>query len=588
MKDFFKYVLATVVGIFLTSIIMFAFGAMSIVGMIASGEATKSIDPNSVLVLKLDGIMSEQSEDNFMNKINGIEGLSFENTMQAIQRAAANDDVAGIYIEAGQFGADIAQVEELHAELKKFRNTGKWIIAYGEEYNTLSYYLASTANKVYMNPQGTVNWIGLGGEAMYIKNTLAKFGIKYVPVKVGKYKSAVERYTADEMSAADREQTERYLHGWWNTIVKAVSENRHISTSKLNKYADDMITLGDPKQFVETKMVDKLLYTDEVKPAVKKFMKLDEDDDINQISVDDILNTKIKEDGDKVAVYYAFGNIIDEETPQGIFAGTTNIVAKRVCQDLQEIADNDKIKAVVLRINSGGGSAYASEQIWHQVKKLREKKPVVVSMSGAAASGGYYISAPANYIIADNTTITGSIGIYGLYRDMSELYTKKLGISFSQIGTNRNSVLGSQEYGFTPEQFTALQNNVNRGYELFKKRVAEGRKMTLAQVENIAQGRVWLGKDAKEIGLVDEIGGLNRAIAKAASLAKCKEYYAQTWGEAPSLLEQLLNQSTGIDTYLDAKLKNTLGALYEPVMMMNEYEQMDKVQARMPYIINIK
>lgn len=588
MKDFFKYVLATVVGIFLTSIIMFAFGAMSIVGMIASGEATKSIDPNSVLVLKLDGIMSEQSEDNFMNKINGIEGLSFENTMQAIQRAAANDDVAGIYIEAGQFGADIAQVEELHAELKKFRNTGKWIIAYGEEYNTLSYYLASTANKVYMNPQGTVNWIGLGGEAMYIKNTLAKFGIKYVPVKVGKYKSAVERYTADEMSAADREQTERYLHGWWNTIVKAVSENRHISTAKLNKYADDMITLGDPKQFVETKMVDKLLYTDEVKPAVKKFMKLDEDDDINQISVDDILNTKIKEDGDKVAVYYAFGNIIDEETPQGIFAGTTNIVAKRVCQDLQEIADNDKIKAVVLRINSGGGSAYASEQIWHQVKKLREKKPVVVSMSGAAASGGYYISAPANYIIADNTTITGSIGIYGLYRDMSELYTKKLGISFSQIGTNRNSVLGSQEYGFTPEQFTALQNNVNRGYELFKKRVAEGRKMTLAQVENIAQGRVWLGKDAKEIGLVDEIGGLNRAIAKAASLAKCKEYYAQTWGEAPSLLEQLLNQSTGIDTYLDAKLKNTLGALYEPVMMMNEYEQMDKVQARMPYIISIK
>ena len=588
MKDFFKYVLATVVGIFLTSIIMFAFGAMSIVGMIASGEATKSIDPNSVLVLKLDGIMSEQSEDNFMNKINGIEGLSFENTMQAIQRAAANDDVAGIYIDAGQFGADLAQVEELHAELKKFRNTGKWIIAYGEEYNILSYYLASTANKVYMNPQGTVNWIGLGGEAMYIKNTLAKFGIKYVPVKVGKYKSAVERYTADEMSAADREQTERYLHGWWNTIVKAVSENRHISTSKLNKYADDMITLGDPKQFVETKMVDKLLYTDEVKPAVKKFMKLDEDDDINQISVDDILNTKIKEDGDKVAVYYAFGNIIDEETPQGIFAGTTNIVAKRVCQDLQEIADNDKIKAVVLRINSGGGSAYASEQIWHQVKKLREKKPVVVSMSGAAASGGYYISAPANYIIADNTTITGSIGIYGLYRDMSELYTKKLGISFSQIGTNRNSVLGSQEYGFTPEQFTALQNNVNRGYELFKKRVAEGRKMTLAQVENIAQGRVWLGKDAKEIGLVDEIGGLNRAIAKAASLAKCKEYYAQTWGEAPSLLEQLLNQSTGIDTYLDAKLKNTLGALYEPVMMMNEYEQMDKVQARMPYIINIK
>ena len=587
MKDFFKYVLATVVGLVLTSIIMFAFGAMSIVGMIASGEATKSIDHNSVLVLKLDGMMSEQSEDNFMNKINGIEGLSFENTMQAIQRAAANEDVAGIYIEAGQFGADLAQAEELHAELEKFRKTGKWIIAYGEDYNVLSYYLASTANKVYMNPQGTINWIGLGGEAMYIKNTLAKFGIKYVPVKVGKYKSAVERYTADEMSAADREQTERYLKGWWNTIVKGVSANRHISAADLNKYADDMIALGEPKQFVSTKMVDKLLYTDEVKPAVKKFMNLDEDDDINQISVDDILNTKIQEDGDEIAVYYAFGNIVNETSTEGMFNGTY-IAAKDVCRDLQEIADDDHIKAVVLRINSGGGSAYASEQIWHQVKKLREKKPVVVSMSGAAASGGYYISAPANYIIADNTTITGSIGIYGLYQDMSELYTKKLGINFSQVGTNRNSVLGSQEYGFTPEQFTALQNNVNRGYELFKSRVAEGRKLTAAQVENIAQGRVWLGEDAKKIGLVDEIGGLNRAIAKAASLAKCKEYYAETWGETPSLLEQLLANSTDMDTYLDTKLKNTLGALYEPVMMMNEYEQMDKVQARMPYIIRIK
>lgn len=587
MKDFFKYVLATVVGLVLTSIIMFALGAMSIVGMIASGEATKSIDHNSVLVLKLDGIMSEQSEDNFMNKINGIEGLSFENTMQAIQRAAANEDVAGIYIEAGQFGADLAQAEELHSELEKFRKTGKWIIAYGEDYNVLSYYLASTANKVYMNPQGTVNWIGLGGEAMYIKNTLAKFGIKYVPVKVGKYKSAVERYTADEMSAADREQTERYLKGWWNTIVKGVSANRHISAADLNKYADDMIALDEPKQFVSTKMVDKLLYTDEVKPAVKKFMNLDEDADINQISVDDILNTKIQEDGDEIAVYYAFGNIVNETSTEGMFNGTY-IAAKDVCRDLQEIADDDHIKAVVLRINSGGGSAYASEQIWHQVKKLREKKPVVVSMSGAAASGGYYISAPANYIIADNTTITGSIGIYGLYRDMSELYTKKLGINFSQVGTNRNSVLGSQEYGFTPEQFTALQNNVNRGYELFKSRVAEGRKLTAAQVENIAQGRVWLGEDAKKIGLVDEIGGLNRAIAKAASLAKCKEYYAETWGETPSLLEQLLANSTDMDTYLDTKLKNTLGALYEPVMMMNEYEQMDKVQARMPYIIRIK
>ena len=588
MKDFFKNVFATMLGLFLFGIVMSFMGFMCLIGIIASSSSTTKIEDNSVLVLKLDGSMTEQEEENMMNSLQGISSLSFEGTMKAIKKAKNDDKVAGIYLEAGQFGADLAQAEEIEKALLDFRKSGKWIIAYGENYSTLGYYLASTANKIYLNKDGMIEWSGIGGEKVYYKNLLAKVGIKFVTTKVGKYKSAVEQLTADNISDADREQTQRYLDGWWNTILATVAKNRSLNKDSLNAYADRVITLEAPENMQKYKLVDGLIYNDQIADIVRKQLGIDKEDDINKLTVDDINADDTPVTGEHIAVYYAYGDIVDKASPQSIFQDDRQIVGNDMCKDLEDLAKDDDVKAVVIRVNSGGGSAYASEQIWHQISELKKVKPVVVSMSGAAASGGYYLSSNANWIVADPTTITGSIGIFGLFLDRSELYTKKLGINYAEVKTNRNSVFGASGHPFTPEQLSLLQNNVNRGYMLFKKRVAEGRKMTMEQVENIAQGRVWLGQDAIKLKLVDQLGGLDDAIAKAAKLAKMNDYETASYPSPLSTWEQLLGSYVGGDDLLNGKMQAYLGEFYEPFKIINDAKHMDKVQARIPYIINIK
>jgi len=588
MKDFFKNVFATMLGLFLFGIVMSFMGLMCLIGIIASSSSTTKIEDNSVLVLKLDGSMTEQEEENMMNSLQGISSLSFEGTMKAIKKAKNDDKVAGIYLEAGQFGADLAQAEEIEKALLDFRKSGKWIIAYGENYSTLGYYLASTANKIYLNKDGMIEWSGIGGEKVYYKNLLAKVGIKFVTTKVGKYKSAVEQLTADNISDADREQTQRYLDGWWNTILATVAKNRSLNKDSLNAYADRVITLEAPENMQKYKLVDGLIYNDQIADIVRKQLGIDKEDDINKLTVDDINADDTPVTGEHIAVYYAYGDIVDKASPQSIFQDDCQIVGNDMCKDLEDLAKDDDVKAVVIRVNSGGGSAYASEQIWHQISELKKVKPVVVSMSGAAASGGYYLSSNANWIVADPTTITGSIGIFGLFLDRSELYTKKLGINYAEVKTNRNSVFGASGHPFTPEQLSLLQNNVNRGYMLFKKRVAEGRKMTMEQVENIAQGRVWLGQDAIKLKLVDQLGGLDDAIAKAAKLAKMNDYETASYPSPLSTWEQLLGSYVGGDDLLNSKMQAYLGEFYEPFKIINDAKHMDKVQARMPYIIKIK
>ena len=588
MKDFFKNVFATMLGLFLFGIVMSFMGLMCLIGIIASSSSTTKIEDNSVLVLKLDGSMTEQEEENMMNSLQGISSLSFEGTMKAIKKAKNDDKVAGIYLEAGQFGADLAQAEEIEKALLDFRKSGKWIIAYGENYSTLGYYLASTANKIYLNKDGMIEWSGMGGEKVYYKNLLAKVGIKFVTTKVGKYKSAVEQLTADNISDADREQTQRYLDGWWNTILATVAKNRSLNKDSLNAYADRVITLEAPENMQKYKLVDGLIYNDQIADIVRKQLGIDKEDDINKLTVDDINADDTPVTGEHIAVYYAYGDIVDKASPQSIFQDDRQIVGNDMCKDLEDLAKDDDVKAVVIRVNSGGGSAYASEQIWHQISELKKVKPVVVSMSGAAASGGYYLSSNANWIVADPTTITGSIGIFGLFLDRSELYTKKLGINYAEVKTNRNSVFGASGHPFTPEQLSLLQNNVNRGYMLFKKRVAEGRKMTMEQVENIAQGRVWLGQDAIKLKLVDQLGGLDDAIAKAAKLAKMNDYETASYPSPLSTWEQLLGSYVGGDDLLNSKMQAYLGEFYEPFKIINDAKHMDKVQARMPYIIKIK
>ena len=587
MKDFFKHVFATMVGLFLFGFLMTVLGFISLVGILAASGGSNEIKDNSVLVLNLDGVLTERTEDNFLYKLNGIDGMSFEAYQRAIRNATDNDKIKGIFIQANSFGAEMAHLEELHQSLADFKKAGKWIIAYGEGMSQASYYLASLADKIYLNPAGELNWMGLGGETQYVKHMLAKVGIRAVPVKVGKYKSAVEYYTEDKMSDANREQTERYLNGWWNKIVTDVAASRKISKDSLNAYADRLITLEDPQQLVKAGMVDGLIYNDQTKGVVAKMLGLDKDDDINQVAVNDLQEEPVDGLRSQIAVYTAVGEIVDNASPQSLFQGNSQIVGDDFCKDMRDLADDENVKAVVLRINSGGGSAYASEQMWHQIMELKKKKPVVVSMSGAAASGGYYISSAANYIVADANTITGSIGIFGILKDHSKLYTQLLGMKFDEVKTNRNSVMGAQGHFLTDEQFNMVQRSVERGYWLFKKRVAEGRRMTMDQVEAIAQGHVYLGSDALRIRLVDALGNLDTAVKKAAQLAKLDDYSVARHPEEQGLLEQLLDMDDSMDSYLNGKLRLLLGDMYEPLKMKHDLEAMDRVQARLPFFVSL-
>ena len=591
MKDFIKNVGATIVGIFLFGIIIGIFGVMSLVGMVASGQATKNVKENSVLVLKLQGDLQEQAQDDVFGQLTGntFNSLGMDAISSAIKKAKVNKDIKGIYLETGILNADVAQLQELRDQLVNFKKSGKWIVAYSDNYTQGCYYLATAADKVYINPEGSINWHGIGSQPMFVKDLLAKFGVKMQVIKVGKYKSATEMFTEEKMSEANREQTQRYIQSLWDNMCKDVSKSRNISTAKLNDLADNGIFVANGKMLLAEKMVDGIRYADEMKAEVKKLLKLDADQKINQLSIADMAT--IKEEGndgdDEIAVYYAYGDIVDSPAAGSLFSNSHAIVGNDVCKDLEELANDDNVKAVVIRINSGGGSAYASEQMWHQIDLLKKKKPVVISMGGMAASGGYYMSCNADYIFAEPTTLTGSIGIFGVIPNFSDLATNKLGLKFDEVKTNRNALFGSQARMMNEEELTFLQGAITRGYHLFRQRVADGRKMTVDQVEQIAQGHVFTGEDALKIKLVDELGGLNKAVAMAAALAKTNSYYTQGYPAPREFFDQLLQESTDNGSYLDGKLKTSLGTLYEPIKMVNNITTMDRIQARMPWWLNI-
>ncbi len=591
MKDFFKYVLATVVGMLLFSIVMGVFMVMSMVGIVASGEQTKSIKDNSVLVLNLSGTLDERAQADPMAFIKGedTEATGLDDMLTAIRKAKTNDKVKGIYIEAGAFAADsYASLQAVRKALADFRSSGKWIVAYSDSYTQSTYYLASVANKVWVNPQGMIDWHGLASQKIYFKDLLEKVGVKMQVTKVGKYKSAVEMFTVDKMSDADREQTEAYINGIWKNVVNDVAASRHLTASQLNTYADSLITLAPATELVKMKMADQLLYTDQVKAEVKKLLKIDQKDEIYQLSVSDMANVKDeRKEGDQVAVYYAFGDIVDGAAASPTSLNESVIDAQKVCRDLEKLANDDDVKAVVVRVNSGGGSAYASEQIWHQVSELKKKKPVVVSMGGMAASGGYYMSAAANWIVAEPTTLTGSIGIFGMFPDMSNLMTNKLSLHFDLAKTNKYSDFGTQSRAFNADELAHLGTYIDRGYKLFRKRVADGRHMSEAQVEQIAQGHVWLGQDALKIKLVDQLGGLNEAVSKAAALAKLDKYHTASYPAPAGWSEMLLDRMQS-GNYLDEQMRAALGEYYEPMMVVRNLSNRNPIQARLPFYIYIR
>lgn len=590
MKDFFKYMSATVVGLIVFTLLTGVIGAMCIVGMIASGSSAKDVSENSVMVLNMSGMLDERSENSFMDELNGgtVGTIGLDDVLEAIGKAKDNDKIKGIYIEAGMLSADsYASLAAIRNALLDFKKSGKWIVAYGDVYTQGTYYVASVADKVFLNPSGQIDWHGISSQPVFLKDLMAKFGVKMQLAKVGTYKSAPEMYTADKMSDANREQVTAYVNGIWQNVCKAVSESRKISVEQLNAYADNFITLNDPKDFVKYKFVDKLIYTDQIDAEINKLLKQDADDNINTVSLAEMKVVKSKEEkGEEIAVYYAYGNIVDNATG-GMLSNEHNIVSKTVCDDLKALMDDDDVKAVVLRINSGGGSAYASEQIWHYVEMLKKEKPVVVSMGGMAASGGYYISSGANWIVAEPTTLTGSIGIFGMFPDFSGLLTEKLGVKFDEVKTNKHSAFGTPARPFNEEEMRYLSNYIDRGYALFRSRVAQGRKMKVEQVEKIAQGRVWLGQDALKVKLVDELGGLDKAVAKAAQLAKLKEYHTAAYPGKTSWVDQLLNNLSG-ESYINTQARQALGEYYEPFMLMKDINNQSAIQARIPFKLNIK
>ena len=590
MKQFLKYVLATVTGIILVLIIVGILGGISLVGLAAKSASTTQVEENSVYTLKLSGMLNERAASNPLAELTGqvSENLGLDNMLEAIQKAKENENIKGIYIEAGAFSSDTpASSHAIREALLDFKKSGKWIVAYSDSYTQNTYYICSVADKVYLNPEGMLDWHGLGGESYYVKDLLAKFGVKFQAVKVGKYKSAVEMLTADQMSDFDREQTMAYLNGIWKVMLDDVSKSRKVSVDSLNAYADQLLTFADQKELVSKKMVDKLMYTDEVKGEIKKLLKIDAKEEIKQLTTGEMQNVKgAKKEGDQIAVYYAYGEIVDSET--GSMTDTDhNIVANTVCKDLEKLMNDDDVKAVVLRVNSPGGSAYASEQIWRAVTNLKAKKPVVVSMGGYAASGGYYISCNANYIYTEPTTLTGSIGIFGMFPDVSQLLTQKLGVKFSEVKTNKHSAFGAVSRPLNADETALLEQYIDRGYKLFRKRVADGRKLKVEQVEEIAQGRVWLGNDALPIKLVDAVGSLNDAVKKAAELAKLKEYHATAYPEEESWLSSLFDNVTK-KSYLDEEMQAALGEYYEPLRFLKSLDKQSVIQARMPYIINIR
>ena len=563
---------------------------MSLVGMVASGSSAKDVADNTVFVINLEGQLQERSVDNpFSQYLGGAAStIGLDDLLDGIKKAKENDKIKGIYIEAGAFAPDsYASLQAVRKALVDFKKSGKWIVAYGDIYTQATYYVASVADKVYLNPSGQIDWHGLASQTMFLKDALAKFGVQMQVVKVGAYKSATEMFTGDKMSDANREQVTAFLGGIWQNVCQDVAKSRKVSVEQLNQYADNFITFAEPKSYVGMKLVDGLLYHDQLKDEVKKLMKLGKDDDISTIGLAGIMNVPGgKEEGDEIAVYYAYGDIVDGAS--GALSQSENVIdGTKVSKDLEDLADDDDVKAVVIRINSGGGSAYASEQMWRAIQLVKAKKPVVVSMGGMAASGGYYMSCSANWIVAEPTTLTGSIGIFGMFPDMSGLVTQKLGVKFDEVKTNKNSAFGTMARPFSEEEMAYLSSYISRGYSLFRQRVADGRHMSVDAVEKVAQGHVWVGQDALKIKLVDQLGGLDDAVAKAAKLAKLDEYYTASYPGKADWLDQFTSaMSSG--SYIDNQMRVAMGEYYSTFMLLKDINKQSAIQARIPYMVNIK
>lgn len=586
MKDFIKFTFASTLGVVLAGIVFTILGIVTMVGMVASSDTETTVNENSIFVLDLNGTLSERVQENPLQELMGenYQAYGLDDILTSIQKAKDNENIKGIYLQAGMMEASCASLEEIRNALKDFKESGKFIVAYGDNYSQGMYYLASVADKVIVNPQGTIAWQGLVSQTIFFKDLLKKIGVEMEIFKVGTYKSAVEPFIATEMSDANREQITAFLNSTWERLLKDISASRGMSEDELNKCADDFMTFAPAETYIANGLADTLLYKDGVLDYLKELSGREADESLRTLSLKDMKNVKrnvpLDKSGNIIAVYYAYGEIDSgTSTDEGIHS-------QKVIRDLRKLREDETIKAVVLRVNSPGGSAFGSEQIWREVTLLKEKKPVIVSMGDYAASGGYYISCAADCIVADPTTLTGSIGIFGMFPMVEDLMTDKLGLHFETVKTNRYADMGDMTRPFNDAERAALQNYINNGYKLFVQRCADGRGMSVEAIEKIAEGRVWTGITAKELGLVDELGGLEKALEIAAQQAEVETYSVINYPGKSDIFTSLLEN--GKKDYIDGKISETLGEYYDYAKFIQSLKNADRIQARMPFDLRIR
>lgn len=582
MKDFLKFTLATITGIIVSSVLLFVISILVMFSMLYSSDAEVTVPENAIFKLELNGTLSERSQENPLSLLmdDDLQAYGLDDLLSAIQKAKENENIQGIYIETKSLAADgYASLKAVRDALADFKASGKFIVAYGDTYTQGLYYLASVADQVILNPQGMLEWTGLASSPMFYKDLMDKVGIRWQIFKVGTYKSAVEPRTAMKMSDANREQVTDYLGSLWGQITADVSASRGISVDSLNEAADRMLLLQPAEECLAYGLADTLMYKNDVRDYLKQRVGIDPDDNLHMLGLKDMLNVKKNVPKDKsgniVAVYYACGQIGSGLT------GEEGIEAEKVCRDLRELKEDEDVKAVVLRINSPGGSAYESEQIWYAISELKKEKPIIVSMGDYAASGGYYIACNADTLVAEPTTLTGSIGIFGMVPDAEGL-AQKIGVGFDVVKTNAYGDFGMPTRPMTESEKALMQAYVERGYDLFLSRVAEGRGMSKEAVDRVGQGRVWTGLRAKELGLVDELGGLDRAIEIAVAKAGVDAYTRMDYPGKKSAWEQLKDFSPS--GYVRARLlQGEAGHLFRQVETLNAFDLQDALQARMEF-----
>ncbi len=582
--NFFKSLLASILGCFIVIGIFILFGVIALMAMSLSSDQKYSLKENTVLTLKLEGVLAERVNSNPLMEMFGLnetDQIGLDDVLASIKKAKENDKIKGIYIDARMFSAPGASLKEIRDQLADFKSSGKFIVAYSDTYLQGCYYLSSVADKVIMNPQGNLDLHGLSASPTFYKGLLDKIGIEMQIFKVGTFKSAVEPFMLDKMSDANREQVTSYLNSMWSTITSEISESRKISVENINLITDSLAIFRKPEICVQDGLLDTLLYEPDVKNYIKTLVGVEKVEDISFASVEDMTTVEFKEPSkseDIIAVLYAEGSINNGSSKN-------EITDKRYVKEIEKLKDNDKVKAVVFRVNSPGGSAYASEQIWKAISDLKEKKPVVVSMGDYAASGGYYISCNASKIIAQPNTLTGSIGIFGMFPNFEGL-TKKVGLSYDNVKTNKMADFGDATRPMREDEKAVVQNFVERGYDLFLTRCSEGRGIPKDSLDLIAQGRVWTGEQALKIGLVDALGNLDTAIAEAAKLAKLEDYALRGFPKKEDFWSSFLSDQK--EEMTTKALKEYLGSDYNLFKTIKEIKEQDFIQARMPYDIDIR